>query len=178
MKRILFLMIGSVLALSSFAQNGIKIRYAWKTYFISPQNGILSEDKKSASISNDDIEVTVSPVKLSGAGFDSFDIEVKNKTDKKLTILIDESNYIADGEALPLVDSKTLIINLENAETRWNIPPHSKSKKELCQKFRREIDRTNLAGAKDVSIFLSYKLSGIETSKDLSFNFKILKKKK
>lgn len=175
MKKTFFLLF-TMYSIMAYTQNGIKVKYAWSTYYIVPQNGTLSEDAKSASLVNDGIAVTVSPVKLSGAGFESFKVSIDNKSDKPITILLDESSYIIDGKSIPVADSHTIILNIDKPQVDWNIPPSARAEKELCQKFSKDSDKTNLAGSKNVSIYLTYKKKGDNDSKNIVFSFSIEKK--
>jgi len=175
MKKTFFLLF-TMYSIMAYTQNGIKVKYAWSTYYIVPQNGTLSEDTKSASLVNDGISVTVSPVKLSGAGFESFKVSIDNKSDKPITIFLDESSYIIDGKSIPVADSHTLFLNIDKPQVDWNIPPSSWAEKELCQKISKDSDKTNLAGSKNVSIYLTYKKKGDNDSKNIVFSFSIEKK--
>lgn len=177
MKKTFFLLF-TLYSIMAYTQNGIKVKYAWSTYYIVPQNGTLSKDSKSASLLNDDITVTVSPVKLSGAGFESFKVSIDNKSDKPITILLDESSYIIDGKSIPVADSHTLSLNIDKPQIGWNIPPSVGAEKELCQKFSKDSDKINLAGSKKVSLYLTYRRKGDSDSKAITFSFSIDKKNK
>ena len=176
MKKYLLFLLVTLFSANLFAQDGVKFKYAWKTYFIQPDKGVVSDNKKEITFSNEDIDVTVYPIKLSGAGFESFNVLVSNKTDNKVSISIDESSYIMDGNSVPVADSHILRININNPQPIWVLPPHSKSEKQLCQRFIDQIDIKNFGDIEKGGIFLSYTIG--EKKKDVTNTFSIIKAEK
>lgn len=158
-----------------YAQDGIKFKCAWKTYFIVPENGTLIDKNKSILFSNEDMDVKLEPVKLGGTGIESFIVYIKNKTENKISIILNESSYILNGESVPVADAETLVMNMTMPQADWSIPPHSMSKKQLCQKVDSQ-QIINFGGEKECSLYLTFKNGDKTENSTLKFN--IVKKNK
>lgn len=80
--------------------------------------------------------------------------------------------------SIPIADAHMLRINIDQSSGSLNVPPRSKSKKELYQKVKDENDIVQLVRAETLSFFITYKFKGQDETKSVSINCKIERLKK